>query len=191
MAVAREALDSRAASGTRSDREGLELSYRRHARAVYASALRILGDPAGAEDAAQDVFLKLCRDPSGFDPARGELGPYLQMMGRSRALDLWRSQEARTRSLERLSLREPAGPAEAAPEPTEAAERRAERARALAALRCLPAPQREAVFLSFWGGMSNAEIASRAGVPAGTIKSRVRLGLEKLAAGWPVVAEMR
>src|SRR3954463_15082871 len=64
--------------------------YDEHARSVYGAALRILGSPAQAQDVTQDVFLKLWRSPRRFDPSRGELGSYLRLMARSRALDLYR-----------------------------------------------------------------------------------------------------
>ena len=62
--------------------------YDEHARGVYGAAMRILGDPARAQDVAQDVFLRVWRNPSRFDARRGELGSYLRLMARSRALDL-------------------------------------------------------------------------------------------------------
>ena len=61
--------------------------FRRHERRVHAAALRILGDPARAQDVVQDVFLRLWRRPQAFDATRGELGAYLRLMARSRALD--------------------------------------------------------------------------------------------------------
>src|SRR4051812_20350290 len=64
--------------------------YDEHAQGVYGSALRILGNPAQAQDVAQEVFLRLWRRPETFDARRGELGPYLRLMARSRALDMWR-----------------------------------------------------------------------------------------------------
>src|SRR3954471_9426555 len=68
--------------------------YDEHAAAVYGSALRVLGNPATAQDVAQDVFLRLWRRPGAFDARRGDLGAYLRLMARSRALDLWRSARA-------------------------------------------------------------------------------------------------
>ncbi|HEV2770561.1 MAG TPA: sigma factor, partial [Solirubrobacteraceae bacterium] len=65
-------------------------AYREHAGSVYAAALRITQDPAQAQDVAQDVFLRLWRKPTRFDARRGELGAYLRLMARSRALDLRR-----------------------------------------------------------------------------------------------------
>ena len=78
--------------------------YRLHSRAVYASALAVLRDPGRAEDVTQEVFLRLWRDPGRFDPARGPLGPYLRLMARSRALDLWRSERSGERARERAGL---------------------------------------------------------------------------------------
>src|SRR3954453_943582 len=68
--------------------------YDEHGPAVYGAALRVLGNPAAAQDVAQDVFLRLWRRPAAFDPRRGDLGAYLRLMARSRALDLWRSAQA-------------------------------------------------------------------------------------------------
>ena len=78
--------------------------YDEHGRGVYAAALRILGDPAQAQDVTQDVFLKLWRSPEKFDARRGSLGPYLKLMGRSRALDLWREGQAAGRASDRLKV---------------------------------------------------------------------------------------
>src|SRR4051812_45330382 len=75
-----------------------------HERGVYAAAFGVLGDEALAQDVVQDVFLRLWRRPGAFDPARGELGPYLRLMARSRALDLWREGQVRGRAAERLKL---------------------------------------------------------------------------------------
>src|SRR3954463_1771184 len=78
--------------------------YDEHARAVYGAALRILGNPAQAQDVTQDVFLKLWRRPRRFDPRRGELGSYLRLMARSRALDLYREGQAAGRASDRMRL---------------------------------------------------------------------------------------
>src|SRR3954465_14883984 len=78
--------------------------YDDHAPAVYGAALRVLGNPAAAQDVAQDVFLRLWRRPSAFDPRRGDLGAYLRLMARSRALDLWRTAQAGGRATDRLKI---------------------------------------------------------------------------------------
>src|SRR3954464_11090779 len=81
-------------------------AYDEHRPAVYGAALRVLGNPATAQDVAQDVFLRLWRRPAAFDARRGDLGAYLRLMARSRALDLWRSAQAGGRGAPR---RETAG----------------------------------------------------------------------------------
>ncbi len=157
-------------------------AYDEHAPAVYGTALRVLGNPAAAQDVAQDVFLRVWRRPNGFDAQRGDLGAYLRLMARSRALDLWRSAQAGGRATDRLKIA--VGRDEARPEeqPVARFERSEHRATVRAALGTLPAPQREAVLLAYWGGLTADEIARRSGVPLGTAKSRVRLGLQRMRA---------
>jgi RNA polymerase sigma-70 factor (ECF subfamily) len=154
--------------------------YDEHASAVYGAALRVLGNPATAQDVAQDVFLRLWRRPGAFDVRRGDLGAYLRLMARSRALDLWRSAQAGGRATDRLKIasgREEPGVAE---QPAARLERAEHERTVRAALGALPEPQREAVVLAYWGGLTADEIATRSGVPLGTAKSRVRLGLQRL-----------
>jgi RNA polymerase sigma-70 factor (ECF subfamily) len=161
------------------DPETFHSIYSAHSRRVYANAYRILGDRARAEDAVQDVFLRLWRMPDRFDDARGELGSYLAMMARSRALDIARSEAAATRAGDRLTRIVEADPP--SPERPDECVERGERASGLrSAVARLPRPQREAVALAFWADMPAREIAKRTGVPLGTARSRLRLGLEKL-----------
>ncbi len=168
------------------DPEAYRRAYADHHRGVYTVAFRILGDAALAQDVVQDVFLRLWRRPSSFDPARGELGSYLRLVGRSRALDLWREGQVRGRAAERLQL---AGAAEESPpeeHPAALAERGHDRAQLQEALRRLPEAQREAIVLAYWGGLTADQIARRAEVPLGTAKSRIRLGLARLRDELPV-----
>src|SRR5918998_3598501 len=76
--------------------------YASHRGGVYATALRVLGRPSEADDVTQDVFMRFWRSPERFDPSRGEVGPYLRMMARSRALDLLRHEQAAGRAHDRL-----------------------------------------------------------------------------------------
>src|ERR1700712_1426849 len=78
--------------------------YDEYGPAVYGTALRVLGNPAAAQDVAQDVFLRLWRRPTAFDARRGDLGAYLRLMARSRALALWRSTQASGRATDRLKI---------------------------------------------------------------------------------------
>lgn len=164
------------------DATAYERDYDVHARSVYAAAYRVLGDAARAQDVVQDVFLRLWRRPDTFDAGRGGLGSYLRMMARSRALDLWREDQAAGRASDRLKL--VVAGAEPRPDerPSLMAERGHERATLRDALGRLPHAQREALVLSYWGGLTADEIARRVEVPLGTAKSRIRLGLEKLRA---------
>jgi RNA polymerase sigma-70 factor (ECF subfamily) len=137
----------------------------------------------------QEVFLKLWRNPTGYDPERGELASYLQLMARSRALDVWRAEQVRTHARERLEERVAHEPAKLDDGPEALAERHSDRAILLAALRRLPKPQSEAVTLVYFGGLTMSELARRCGIPLGTAKSRVRMGLERLERECAAVCE--
>jgi len=157
-------------------------AYAEHARSVHATALRVLGDPARAQDVVQDVFARLWARPSRFDASRGELGPYLRLMARSRALDLWREGQAAGRASDRvrdLVAVEAPGRDETR-RPDAATERAETRETVRAALRELPGAQREALVLAYWGGLTADEIAQRTQTPLGTAKSRIRLGLTRM-----------
>lgn len=151
-------------------------------RGVLAAAQRVLGNQAQAQDVCQDVFLRVWRNPGKFDARRGELGSYLRLMARSRALDLWREGQAAGRASDRLKLVVTHEEPRVEDRPAPMVEREDERQAVRYALRSLPAPQREAVVLAYWGGLTADQIAKRIGVPLGTAKSRIRLGLAKLRA---------
>jgi len=155
--------------------------YDEHSRSVYAAAYRVLGNSAQAQDVVQDVFLRIWRRPRTFDAGRGELGSYLRMMARSRALDLWREGQAAGRASDRMKIAvAQAEPREEAERPDGQVERSEQGAVVRAAVRKLPDAQREAVVMAYWGGLTADEISRRIEVPLGTAKSRIRLGLEKL-----------
>jgi len=164
-----------------SDPAVFERAYDEHSRSVYAAAYRVLGNSAQAQDVVQDVFLRIWRRPRMFDAGRGELGSYLRMMARSRALDLWREGQAAGRASDRMKVAvAQTEPREEAERPDGQAERRERGVSVRAAVRDLPDAQREAVVLAYWGGLTADEISRRIEVPLGTAKSRIRLGLEKL-----------
>ena len=164
------------------DHAAFSRAYAQHARGVHAVALGVLGDQARAQDVVQDVFLRLWRRPEAFDMRRGTLGPYLRVMARSRAIDLHRETRASERVADRLRVRT-VGEEQAA-DPRLAPERHDLRV----ALRELPDGQREAVVLTYWAGLTAEEIARHAGVPLGTAKSRVRLGVMRLRATYAAAA---
>ena len=171
-----------------SDPQTLRRVFEEHERGVYAAALRILGNPAQAQDVVQDVFLRVWRRPGAFDDRRGEIGSYLRMIARSRAVDLWREGQAAGRASDRLKLVIEPAEQRVDESPAAAIERADTRETVREALRRLPEAQREALGLAYWGGLSAGEIADREQVPLGTAKSRIRLGLARLRQECPALA---
>ena len=161
------------------DRDQFAAEYRRLAPLCLHVARKVLGDTTAAEEVVQDIFLKLWRNPAAFDPARGSLETYVAMAARSRSIDRWRSRSSERAACERLLsesrvLR--SATTEGADHPVLEAERREQ---LLAAVVQLPTGQRDAVLQAFGGGLTAREIATGAGVPLGTAKSRIRLGLAR------------
>lgn len=163
-----------------SDASTFSAMYEQHRRGVYGAAFRIVQNPAQAQDVTQDVFLRVWRNPQKFDRRRGELGSYLRLMARSRALDLWREGQAAGRATDRMKVVVAQDAPRRDTRPEDEAERDATRSAVRDALKELPLAQREALVLAYWGGMTADEVASHVGVPLGTAKSRIRLGLTKL-----------
>lgn len=163
-----------------SDPTGFASVYEAHSREVFVSAFRVLGRESDAEDVTQEVFLRLWSAPHRFDPERGDVGPFLRLMARSRALDLWRHEQSGARARDRLEVASARREPRDEDRPADLAERSEAGATLRHRLRALPAPQREALALSYWGGLTPQEVARRTEVPFGTARSRVRLGLAKL-----------
>jgi RNA polymerase sigma factor (sigma-70 family) len=158
----------------RGDHAALGELYDRHGRVAYGLAIRVVRDPALAEDAVQEAFLSVFRSAGGFSPARGTPKTWLLTLVHRRAVDLVRRQQRV--SAEPLDVVEHAA-GEATDE--EAAVREQRRA-VQAALRLLTPEQRESLELAYYGGYSQSEIAERLGVPLGTVKSRMFAGLAAL-----------
>jgi RNA polymerase sigma-70 factor (ECF subfamily) len=151
--------------------------YRRHGRSVFGLATRLLTDRTTAEEILQDVFVRLWRQPERFDANRGELRAFLLRETHSRSVDRMRSDSARSRREDRHQ-REDASP-------TVDVDRevwhliRSERIKD--ALDELSAGERDAIMLAYFEGHTYREVAVMLNEPEGTIKSRIRLGLKKLA----------
>jgi RNA polymerase sigma-70 factor (ECF subfamily) len=163
------ALMRRIAAG---DARAFAAVYDRHAAAAFGLARSMLA-PAAAEEVVQECFLALWRAPA-YRAERGSLRTFLLTVVRNRAIDVLRADGRRAAA--------PAQQEETADVVSidEAVERR-EDARALrTALAVLPEPQREAIALAYLGGLTQLEIATRLGVPVGTVKGRIRLGLRRL-----------
>lgn len=146
---------------------------------VHGVALRMLQNAQDAEEVVLDVYMKAWRNASTYSTDVGSVTAWLVMMARSVAIDRIRSRNAQPKTLELTNLKfsEPGG-SSATPEP--ATLERERRARIQLVLSELPAEQREALILAFFGGLSHAELAERLGQPLGTIKTRIRLGLRRL-----------
>ncbi len=158
----------------------LERLYDRYSSLVFSVSLRVLYDWQLAEDVTQEVFLRLWQRPESFDPTRGRLLSWLMSVTRNRAIDERRKLSRRARSEDQ---------ADPLPELTEhgadgdspvalalAEVRRAVRG----AMQSLPPSQRQVIELAYFGGLTQVEISERIGVPLGTVKTRVRLAMQKL-----------
>jgi RNA polymerase sigma-70 factor, ECF subfamily len=158
------------------DAEALRQLYDRHGRIVYGLTYRLTKDAQLAEEATQDTFVTLWRRAATYDPERAKVTTWLFVIARNRAIELVRS---RMRAPEPHEDVEPAGE-EADPAELVLLGDDAERiARAVAEL---PESQLEVIRLAYFDGLSHAEIAERLEQPLGTVKSRIRLGLDRLRA---------
>ncbi len=167
----------------RGDEDALLALHRRYVNLVYTMAWRVLQDVGLAEEVTQDIFLKLWHKGHQYDPARGRFSSWLLGVTRFAAIDRLR-REGRQPQRAELAVREE--DESAALErllPTDhAAWERGQHLRLLLAQ--LPAEQRQIIELAYFGGMTHAELAEHLGLPLGTVKGRLRLGLEKLRSLW-------
>jgi RNA polymerase sigma-70 factor (ECF subfamily) len=150
--------------------------YRRHGRAAYGLARRILGDAVEAEDVTQDVFLHLWSHPSRFDPARGALRTYLLTRAHGKAVDVVRSRAARARREERDARTTANASYDIDREVSDVTLAQ----RMTVALEALPADERAAIDLAYFGGHTYREVARLLSAPEGTVKSRIRKGLQRM-----------
>jgi len=158
------------------DHSALGEVYDQFSSLVYGLALRVIGDPRGAEDVSQDVFVWIWERPDAFDPDRGSLRTWLGTVTHRRSVDYVRREEARRRRTER-----DAALARSVPDVGELAAALVTAERVRAALEVLPDEQRQAVDLAYFGGRTYREVAEVLGIPEGTAKSRLRLALRKIA----------
>jgi RNA polymerase sigma-70 factor (ECF subfamily) len=165
----------------RSDVSAFEELYDRHCRIVYALVVRIVQQAPTAEEVVQDVFLHLWRNAGQYQSARGPFVPWLLTLARNRALDHLRLKSERQRRREDQTEDMPA--IAQAPEYEKALDekRRAERVRSL--MGTLSAPQKKAIEMAYFEGLSHSEIANALQEPLGTVKSWIRNGLLRLKEG--------
>jgi RNA polymerase sigma factor (sigma-70 family) len=165
-------------------REGgaLDVLYQRYGRPAYSLALRITADSGFAEDVVQEVFLALWRDPSRYDRGRGGFASWLLSMTHHKAVDAVRREESlrrrRTAATEETVAMMDAGETDGGVDEEVWSVLRGERVRE--ALRALPAPQREALALAYFGGYTQREVAALTDTPLGTVKTRMLAGMRRL-----------
>lgn len=163
---------------TEGDGGALEALYGRYGRACYGLARRILADEQFAQDVVQEVFLTVWRDASRFDSARGGFSTWLLSMTHHKAVDAVRREEnlrKRRTTAEVLEGRQTDGP-----DVEDEVWSLLRRTRVRAALQTLPAPQREALTLAYFGGYTQREIAGITSTPLGTVKTRMLAGMRRL-----------
>ncbi len=174
--------DALVAALDRRDSRALEALYDRHGDYVYSVCLRMVRDVQLAEDLSQEVFLRVWRRPDLYDESRGRFLTWLLSVARNRAIDERRSRGRRFKHEQPPSLA--AEEMLAAVPSTDDGEDPAvlsdERVVIQRALALLPADQRTAIQLAYFGGYTQQEIASGLSQPLGTVKTRIRLGLQKL-----------
>lgn len=175
LALTTDRSDADLVSGVqRRDQSDLKAIYDRFGGAVHSIALKVLRDPDLAEDVVQETFVTFWTSPEKFDAARGSLKTYLLTIAHRRAVDIVRSEEARSR-------RELVPPD---PDYTSVEEEiltRATSDRVRQALVDLDENERKAITMAYFGGLTYVEVADRLGAPEGTVKSRIRNGMRKLA----------
>ena len=158
--------------------DAFEVVYDRHGTAAFSLAYRIAGDRAVAEDITQDAFMSIWRSRLRFDPDRGSARTWVLGIVHNRAIDaLRRNAGHQTHRASADGIEERLE----APERTDAeVVRRDEAVEVRAAIQELPGDQQQVVDLAYFGGFTHSQIADMLDTPVGTVKGRMRLGLEKL-----------
>jgi RNA polymerase sigma-70 factor (ECF subfamily) len=154
------------------DQQAMVSLYDRYSKLVYSVSLRVLRDPASAEDVLQEIFMQIWRNPNGFSVTRGSLAGWLAVLARNRSVDVLRRRRP-SDSVEDVVLASPFNLADDS-------ERRLMMERAQKMIARLPEDQQKTLEMAFFDGLSHSEIAERTGSPLGTIKSRIRRALMTL-----------
>lgn len=165
------------------DLGAFEALYDRYGDLVYSVSLRVVGDTYVAEDVTQDVFMRVWRRPDLFDVQRGKFVTWLLSVARNRSIDQRRSQSRRLRheAMPPGEEEEDGLPSEdRRDDPALATVLSDERAAVRKALEVLPPEQKLAIQLAYFGGLTQQEIANKLGQPLGTVKTRIRLGMQKM-----------
>lgn len=159
------------------DQTALSQLYDRYARVMYALAFKMLGSAEEAEEVVLDVFAKAWRTAARYDASRSRVDSWLFLMTRSRALDRLRQRQRQTKVVEAATNTAQISSSNLPDDALLIAERQTVVTEALAEL---PTEQRIVIELAYYKGFSQSEIAKQTGLPLGTVKTRIRLGLRKL-----------
>ena len=160
------------------DPQAFATLYDRHSRAAYSLAYRMMGERQAAEDLVQDAFLKLWRGAAGsYRPERGSVRTWLLSIVHNRGIDQLRSTASRRRMQEKV---EASAPRVQSSEAFSESWRNAQREQVREALKSLPEEQLKVLELAYFSGYTHVEIAELLGLPLGTVKGRMRLGLRKV-----------
>ncbi|WOD41239.1 sigma-70 family RNA polymerase sigma factor [Nodosilinea sp. E11] len=159
------------------DTTALATLYDRYSPMVYTLALKMLANPAEAEDLTQEVFVNFWQRQQ-YNPDRGSIGSFLATYTRSRAIDRLRVSSGRATILQRFQRISEAS--SRSPSPVDHASLQEQRQHLRAALDQIPAAEREVLEIAYFQGLSQAEISAQLGIPLGTVKSRCRQGLLRL-----------
>jgi RNA polymerase sigma-70 factor (ECF subfamily) len=151
------------------DEQAMAALFDRYSKVVYSVALRVLRDPAAAEDVLQEIFMQVWRNPGSFTSTRGSLGGWLAVVARNRSIDTLRRRRP-TDSVDDVVL---ASSSNIAVE----AERNSLMERARSVIATLPGEQRKTLEMAFFDGLTHSEIAELTGDPLGTVKTRIRSAL--------------
>ncbi len=165
------------------DLAAFEALYDRFGDLVYSVCLRVVGDTYIAEDVTQDVFVRVWQRPEQFDVRRGKFVTWLLSVARNRSIDHRRSQSRRMRheALPSIDEEEDVLPSEdERDDPALQTVLADECAAVRKALEVLPPEQKLAIQLAYFGGLTQQEIANKLGQPLGTVKTRIRLGMQKM-----------
>lgn len=158
----------------------IEVLYDRYNRLVFSVALAVVGDPLIAEEVTLDVFVHVWRGAKTYDPARAKVTTWLSAIARHHAIDVLRWQRSRVDAQSLYLDDMPWQRDSDRPGAEEEAELSLQRTRIREAVNQLPTEQRQVLFLSYFKGYSHQQISDVLRQPLGTVKTRIRLGMQKL-----------
>lgn len=162
------------------EEEALAALYDRYASLVFSVAVRVVHDHLAAEEITLDTFMKAWRSGHTYRPERGKVSTWLAVMARNQAIDQLRREQTRSNTVGLHWAPSAPDPATVTRNPESAVSHRMEKVHVRQAMSELPQEQQEALALAYFGGFSQSEIAARLKEPLGTVKTRIRLAMQKM-----------